>query len=221
MSKEKRARRARDEKNRKLSPAEERRLAHFNEVCEELRAAGYEQHDLTISIVAANLAVLIAAIPVFVIGFFAYYKVNGSILSEGPAHLPVLLFLVIYLVLIVVHELVHGITWSIFSEHHLKDIEFGIMKEYATPYCTCAAPLSRGAYLAGGLMPLIVLGIIPAIIAIAAGSVFWLLIGLIMILSAGGDVMIAIKMIRYRSAAKDVLYYDHPTQGGLVVFEKM
>ena len=30
------------------------------------------------------------------------------------------LFLVLFAVLIVVHELIHGITWALFAEHHME-----------------------------------------------------------------------------------------------------
>jgi hypothetical protein len=119
-----------------------------------------------------------------------------------------------------VHELVHGITWGIFAAHHFKDIEFGVMWQLLTPYCTCTVPLTKRQYILGGLMPLIVLGIIPTAIAIAAGSFFWLIIGLVMILSAGGDILLVWKLIRYKTDKQDVLIYDHPTKAGSIVFEK-
>ena len=37
---------------------------------------------------------------------------------------------------------------------------------------------------------------------------------------AAGDIMIVWNILRYRSGARDVLYVDHPTQGGGVIFEK-
>jgi hypothetical protein len=108
-----------------------------------------------------------------------------------------------------------------FTEHHFGDVEFGFMKEYLTPYCTCKCPLSKGKYIIGALMPLIILGIIPMAVGIAAGSMLLLLIGIIMVLSAGGDIMIVMNIMKYKSRSEDVLYLDHPTQAGGVIFEKM
>ncbi len=46
------------------------------------------------------------------------------------------------------------------------------------------------------------------------------LLGLIMIIGASGDIMIVFMILTHRSRAKDVLFMDHPTQAGGVVFEK-
>ena len=45
-------------------------------------------------------------------------------------------------------------------------------------------------------------------------------IGILMADAASGDIMIAWKVVRYKSRAADVLYIDHPTQAGGVIFEK-
>ena len=56
-----------DEDNRKLSAAEQRRLAHLEEISGGLLAQGYRRTELTISIIKANVYVLLAAIPVFLL----------------------------------------------------------------------------------------------------------------------------------------------------------
>ena len=124
------------------------------------------------------------------------------------------------LVLIVVHELIHGLVWSIFAERGFKDIEFGFMVKYLTPYCTCGVPLSKGQYIAGALAPLVLLGIVPMIWGILAGSFPVLLVGIIMADSAAGDIQIVWQILRYRSGSSDVVYIDHPTQGGGVICER-
>jgi hypothetical protein len=49
---------------------------------------------------------------------------------------------------------------------------------------------------------------------------FW--IGIVMTLSAGGDLMIVWKVMRYKKqeGSEEILIYDHPTQAGSVIFEK-
>ena len=94
------------------------------------------------------------------------------------------------------------------------------MKQYLTPYCTCLVPLSRGQYIFGALMPMIVLGILPMIVGILTGSMPVLFMGIIMTVSAAGDIMIVWRLLTYRSQAETVVYIDHPTQAGGVIFEK-
>lgn len=211
-----------EEKNRKLSEKEQRRLSIFEETCEKLSRQGYKMTNLTIGIVKANLFVILLTIPVVAIGVLLFLWKNPLSLLFNPTPKGTLLFIVLIVVLVVAHELIHGLTWSMFSEHHFKDIDFGFMKEYFTPYCTCSTPLSKGQYILGTLMPCIVLGILPTALGILLGShlLFW--IGIVMILSAGGDIMIVIKVLGYKkhSESKEILVYDHPTQAGSVIFEK-
>ena len=209
------------EKNRKLSAKEQRRLNVFEETCERLSQEDYKKKDLTIGIVKANLFVFLLAIPIIVIGVLLFAWRNPISLLM-PTSQGSLLFIVLFVVLIVVHELIHGLTWSVYAEHHFKDIEFGFMKELLTPYCTCTTPLPKKHYILGALMPCIVLGIIPTAIGILIGSslLFW--IGIVMILSAGGDIMIVWKVIKFKKQdeSKEILIYDHPIQAGSVIFEK-
>ena len=69
-------------------------------------------------------------------------------------------------------------------------------------------------------MPLIVLGILPMAVGILAGSLSVLLLGIIMADAAAGDILIVWKILRYRSEADSIVYMDHPTQAGGVIFEK-
>ena len=207
------------EKNRELSPAEERRLRRFEELSEELTGQGYRRVELTVSIVKANIFGVVLLLPLLIVGIGLFFLHNHSV-SGGLGMLNPILFLVLLFALIVVHELIHGLSWSLFAEHHWKDIEFGFMKQYLTPYCTCGVPLKKGAYIFGALMPLILLGILPMIAGILTGSFGLLLLGIIMADSAAGDIMIVWKILRYRSEAETIVYIDHPTQAGGVIFEK-
>ena len=70
------------------------------------------------------------------------------------------------------------------------------------------------------LTPTVVLGILPAAVALAIGSRWILYLGVLMILGGGGDVMCTIKMMTYRTKGKECLFFDHPYEVGLVVFER-
>ncbi len=207
------------EKQRELSEDERERLLRFEQLSEEMAREGYQSEELTIGIVRANVLTLLMAVPIFALGIFLFFRVNDGISLTLTGHGMVLL-LGLYLVLVVVHELVHGLTWSLFTENHLKDVAFGFMKKYLTPYCSCKVPMRKGPYLLGALMPLILLGLLPTALAIAKGNTLWLILGLIMILSAGGDILIAAKVAGYRGQGKETLFLDHPTQAGCVVFTR-
>ena len=210
-----------EEKDRKLSEKEQRRLAVFEKTCERFQQQGYKMTNLTIGIVNANLSVMLLAIPIVAIGVLLFVWKNPIELLR-PNLQGSLLFIVLFVVLIVAHELIHGLTWSLFSEHHSKDIEFGFMKEFLTPYCTCTIPLSKSQYIWGALMPCILLGILPTVLGILLGSSLWFWIGIVMILAAGGDIMIVMKVMAFKKQdeSTEILVYDHPTQAGSVILER-
>jgi hypothetical protein len=125
-----------------------------------------------------------------------------------------IIILIGFIVAIVVHELIHGITWSFFAPRGLRGIKFGIMKKYYNPYCHCSDPLPRNGYLWGALMPGIVTGLIPAVVALAIGSFVLLVFSVIMISAASGDLMIALLALKEDPGCT---IYDHPTEGGFYV----
>ena len=209
-----------DEKNRKLTAAEERRMKHYYELSEKLAAEGYRRTELTVGLVKANIFAVLFAVPLIFAGILLFYRANPGVQITKFTNGELLLFFLCYLVLIVVHELIHGLTWAVFAEDHFKSIEFGFIKEYLTPYCTCRTILPKVPYMLGAAMPLITLGIIPTVISILNGSFFLLWIGLLMIVSAGGDILIILRVLFHRSSATETLWLDHPTQAGSVVFEK-
>ena len=94
------------------------------------------------------------------------------------------------------------------------------MKESCTPYCTCVEPLGRTGYIVGTLAPLVLLGIAPAIAGIALGNGVVFALALLMILGASGDILVAAELLRHKSAGSELICVDHPSECGLVVFER-
>ena len=204
-------------KERKLSEAEQRRLEAFEKTSEAMIRQGYTRRNLTIDMGKANVFAIILIILLFVIGFGLYYLVHRTF--DFPRNNPVAI-VVALLALTVIHELIHGACWSLFTPHHFKDIEFGIMKPTMTPYCACLVPLKKEQHLFGTAMPLITLGILPMIAGIALGNPSVLFIGIFMAAGAAGDIMIIRRVLGYRSNANEIVYMDHPTEAGGVVFER-
>lgn len=205
---------------RKLTKAEQRRLEAFQKQEEEMLQNGYEKKDLTTSALKANtlgcLYGAVLALIVFLIGY-----AFGARLEDDGKNPWNMLLIVLFLILVVVHELIHGITWGLFAKGGFKkNIEFGFIVQYMTPYCTCKAALKKWAYVIGSLMPCIVLGIGICVLAffLHHGPTFFL--GALMIVSAGGDLLITQMILMHKTKAKEVLYMDHPTDIGLVTFEK-
>ena len=204
-------------KERVLSPAEKLRAERFGKLAEEMEQQGYVRHDLMIDLGNANRFALLLLIPLFIIGYGLYYLVYHRIDFFKSS---LVIYIFVFVAAIVVHELIHGLCWSFFTPHHFGDIQFGFIKTTVTPYCTCLVPLKKGEYIFGSVMPLIILGILPMIIAIAIGNGALLFLGVVMADSAAGDIMVIQKVLGFKSNADDIVYMDHPTEAGCVVFEK-
>ena len=186
------------EKARKLSEDEQKRLEAFEQLSEGMVREGYRRVELTVSIRKANWFAVLLLIPLFVVGFGLFFLRHHQI-TEGFHVYSFFIAMAVYLILVVVHELIHGLSWSIFAEHHWKDIAFGFMTQYLTPYCSCRVPLSKGQYIFGALMPLVILGILPMIAGILSGSILTLFVGIIMADAAAGDILIVWNLLKYRS----------------------
>ncbi len=213
------------EKERKLTKKEQERAIAFEKLSREMTDSGYVEKDLTVGIVYANFMALLVACPVIIVLGIVYVIAHpefGGILTifEGGHLLLSVLFLVCIIVLTVLHELIHGLTWSLFTEKRWNSISFGVIWSALTPYCTCNEPLTKKQYIAGSIAPTVILGLIPMFIAIAVGSPFLFLLGAVMYLGGGGDMTIILKMLKFKAIGNEVLYLDHPYKVGLVVFEK-
>lgn len=117
---------------------------------------------------------------------------------------------------IVLHELIHGITWAKFAKNKIKSIKYGVMWQSLTPYCHCEEPLLVRHYIIGAFMPGLVLGLIPSLLAVITGSFLLILFGLFFTLAACGDFMM-INILRRESM--DSLVQDHPKKIGCYIFK--
>ncbi len=214
--------------NRKLSAAELRRKENFEKTEQDLLAKGYKRVDLTVSIIKANTVGVLATLPFMAAVTAGYMLRNHGLVTREtsiapwPEYVDIIIFLVSFIIFIFLHEGIHGLTWSFGTPGHFKDIEFGIVLQALTPYCTCKVPLSVPVYLAGSLMPMTVLGIIPGIISIFIGNLLFLGIFIVQILAGAGDFLISCMVIRHmmRTSSKDIVLIDHPYECGAVIFEK-
>lgn len=207
--------------DRKLTKAEQERLDNFNQKTEELTSQGYKVIPLTVSAIKANTVSLIygllLSLPFLII--FIFLNRDGKAFVSGDNYMKnYLLFMLVSFLSIIIHELLHGITWSLFTKDGFKSIAFGVIWKTLNPYCNCRQTLTFNQYFLGLIMPCVVLGILPCIISLFNHNSWYLAFGVIMILSASGDLMIAKLLLSNKN--KDALYLDHPTDIGLVCFEK-
>lgn len=202
---------------RELTEEELLRKERFEKLQVEMKQNGYREKSLTAGVWKGNIVAFIVMLP-FVIGNgWLYVTVNSLTELSLPNGV---LFFIMFLWLVVVHELIHAAVWGLFASDHFRSIEFGIILKALTPYCTCSQPLKKWQYMLGGVMPTLVLGFGIAAAAIIFRSDFWFYMSEFMLFSGGADFYIALKMLLYRTKSRDIVYYDHPYELGVVLFEK-
>ncbi|GHT74729.1 hypothetical protein AGMMS50262_08320 [Bacteroidia bacterium] len=193
---------------------------------EEFRLEDYRQERLTIDIVWANIFGVLILIPIAFIFGLPYYLIWKDTFSLDAfdefvsKHIgfsfPLIAFAVLVLG-IIAHELIHGIFWAQYAKNGFKSIKFGILLKMLTPYCHCKEALKVKHYIIGAVMPAIILGIIPSIIAICIGNIGLLAFGIIFTMAAAGDFLI-INLLRKEN--KEDWVQDHPSEAGCYIYRK-
>ena len=174
---------------------------------------------VAIDIVKANIfavVIMVVAAIVFLVPFFwiwAGKKPIGELLG-GFGDWSITFILVI--VGIVVHELIHGLTWACYAKSGWKSISFGIMWKLLTPYCHCDEPMHIPGYMMGAMMPCVILGVIPAIAAIFIGSLPMLAWGIFFIAAAAGDIWMTWLLTKENPWS---MVLDHPSEAGFYIID--
>ena len=183
-----------------------------------MQQKGYKIKNMTINIRQANFLGPLSMLPFIALTFLFYYNVNSFDLGGISLRFVVAAFLL--LPLTILHELIHGITWGFFAKNHFHSIDFGFIWSSFSPYCTCSEPLEKWQYLLGTAMPTLVLGGGAAVVSVMTNQLLLFILAEYMILSGGGDFLIILKSMLYRTDKQESVYCDHPYECGFVVFEK-
>lgn len=118
---------------------------------------------------------------------------------------------------VVLHELIHGVSWVLFGRKPFRSIRYGMQWKTLTPYAHCAEPMAARAYRRGAAMPAVVIGVIPAAAGLAAGNGAWTLYGTIFLAAATGDFIV---LWILRGISGETFVEDHPSRAGCYVYDR-
>lgn len=179
----------------------------------------YQKKEVTLPTGKANLYSMLFIIPVLVIFYLPFLLVWHESVTLESYHQIIrekgFLFFGLLILGVLLHELIHGITWAIYCKKGFKSIQYGIIWKALTPYCHCREVLAINEYRLGTIMPGIVLGFIPALAGILTGNNMSLILGIIFTVAAGGD-FIFIWLLK--KEPKDSYVLDHPDKVGCIVY---
>ncbi|WP_161890547.1 DUF3267 domain-containing protein [Pontibacter russatus] len=189
----------------------------------------HQRIELSVTAAEANWKALAFAFPVMVLLLVPYIWLwpeqfsSETIAGLAKTHgarillLPFLMMLV-FIPGAVVHELLHGLTWAAFCRRGIKSIRYGVYWKALTPYCHCEEVLPLRPYVLGGMMPGLVMGILPAVVGVIWGNPWVFSFGLFFTLAAAGD-MLVLWMLRHCHATD--LVQDHPEKVGCYVLREV
>jgi len=190
----------------------------------------YIKEEVRINVIWANVfAFIVLAIAVVLYGIPFYmvwlrnvpmYKVFTTSMSLRMRLMNVAITLLIFIPGIVAHELIHGLFFALFTEKRWKSVKFGIMpaSKLFSPYCHCIDKLMINHYRIATVMPLLIVGIIPAVISIITGILILFVFGLAFTMGAAGDILMFIKLMKEK---KDTWIFDSPSDIGFDVYRKL
>ena len=165
------------------------------------------------SIRVANLLAVLAGGPLALLlatAFASRWDAQSLVAGVYGLLEPSLLLLAI-LPGILAHELIHALAWAVAARYPLSAIQLGIRWRSLAPYAHPREPIAARAYRIGAVMPLLVLGLAPALMALAIGAPRLMAYGLFFVFTAGGD-LLALWLMRGIPAGS--LVQDHPTRVG-------
>ena len=183
---------------------------------------GYIKEKRTINMILANIYSILILIftAIFSISIYNIIWKQNSLLENIKLIIinSNLISATILITGILLHEILHGIVFSIFAEKGYKSIKFGILWKTLTPYCHCKEPLIIREYIIAALTPTIILGLFPLLIALLIGNIELLLFSIIFIAAGAGDLMLVKSILKEE---KTSLIYDLPTEVGYNIYRKV
>ncbi|MGB1286604.1 MAG: DUF3267 domain-containing protein [Aggregatilineales bacterium] len=172
----------------------------------------YYQEDVSIPLEKIVPRVMLFALLLLIIPLLIYALLWGQLpLNYSFEILPV------FVIMIVLHELIHAIGWKVAGGLRWQDLKFGFSWRGLSPYCHAKAPMTAQAYRVGTILPGIITGLIPALTGIITHDSFLTFLGAILIAGAVGDLYV---LWIIRKVSSDVLLLDHPSQAGCIVLHE-
>lgn len=169
-----------------------------------------KKQSLLVNILAVLIAVLLAAPMHFCVPIYTMFDMSDGLGSYMIRYVVMMFSMVVYIVL---HELVHGVAMKLCGT---KKIKYGFTGLYA--FAGSDDYYDKKSYIFIALAPVVLWGIVIAIINLCVPvEWFWVvyLIQIINLSGAAGDLFVTVKFARF---PKDILIKDHGV--GMTVYSE-
>lgn len=174
------------------------------------------EHKKTSFVIKLNIwAFVFMAIGVFITLNIIGNESGEVSLSIYSLSADILIICLIFMLFIVVHEWLHGVSFRIWNKNTKKQVKFGLVLKSGMAYCISTVPVKVNAGRISLMMPLYAICIPLYVYGLIQGDIF---IGILAIFLASGSVGDIYYMWKLRKTNKD--YYMHeemPTSSGYEV----
>ena len=160
----------------------------------------YEQEKYVLNMIwftIFSLIILVSFTLMFGIPFYNTWKINNNenifpiIINTNYR----IIFLIICILGLFIHELIHGFFWGLFVINKFKGIKIYFHKKYYTFVCECKNVLNKRQFIIGTIMPMIILGFIPLVLSFIFLNRQMFIFGILYTAAAGGDILIIFKIL--------------------------
>ncbi|WP_332650781.1 DUF3267 domain-containing protein [Lysinibacillus sp. 54212] len=128
----------------------------------------------------------------------------------------VIFFVVLYVVLIILHEACHLLGFVLFGKTPFRSLSYGVDFEKGMAYATTSQPLPNYAMKKALLLPFWVTGVIPTFIGFWLNNNTVILVGAFLIAGAVGDIAMYKELRKFSKHAK---VQDDPKEPKLYVYD--
>lgn len=173
--------------------------------------------DLSISALKANLyaiPIVVISIFTFVFPFILIWDWQTFISGFHSIYINLTNFIIALIMGSFLHEILHAISFLVFGKAKISQVQIGIKWKYLTPFAHCRIPLKVSTYRISLILPALLLGIFPALLAIITKNSWLLVYGTIFTILAGGDFLV---LWIISNVDNNKYVKDHPQRCGCYV----
>jgi len=177
--------------------------------------------NFTITSLQANLYAIPLAIFIIAalyIPFILIWSVTPLMKVLYSPFISLKVFLPVFILLALLYEIIHWLAFRWAGKIDATHLKIGFQWKTLTPYAHCDASMPAYAYRISLILPALLLGIIPSIVALIFGISWLLIYGIIFTIVGGGDFII---LWLIRKVKKDQLLQDHPSRCGCKAIDNL
>ena len=162
---------------------------------------------------------LLITIPLCVFGYYMYHRINGEVCDLFLSIETYLKAVIVFIIDLIIYKIIYFLLYALLEKNHFRSLKIACKRYGIIPVVIVKEALSKYKYVFNFIVPFIITGIGPIILGIHLYKKFYLVIGFVMIISLGVELLKVLKIIfsKYR---RNIEFIDNPVNGDLILIER-